>query len=110
MAAAAFVKDPKRNRLKHVKANKLVGLFHNLRLLFRLKKPDYTEPMVGWNEEDKKVGLVKYGVAHYEQPTTKMVACPHRPPVTFLDHQGPASEALEDDTDDQSDSGDLRLT
>ena len=106
----AFVKDPKRNRLKHVKANKLVGLFHNLRLLFRLKKPDYTEPMVGWNEEDKKVGLVKYGVTHYEQPTTKMVACPHRPPVTFLDHQGPASEALEDDTDDQSDIGDLRLT
>ena len=27
----AFVKDRRRNRLAHQKANKLVGLFHNLR-------------------------------------------------------------------------------
>ena len=31
----AFVKDPRRNRLTHAKANKLVGLSHNLRLLAR---------------------------------------------------------------------------
>ena len=29
-----------------------------------MKKPNYTEPMVGWNEEDKKTGLVKFGVTH----------------------------------------------
>ena len=50
----AFVKDPRRNRLKHGKANKLVALFHNLRLLFRMKKPNYTEPLVGWNDEDNR--------------------------------------------------------
>ena len=55
------MKDPKRNRLGHEKANKLVALFHNLRLLYRAKKPNYTEPMVGWNEEDKKTGLIKFG-------------------------------------------------
>ena len=43
----AFVKDPRRNRLKHSKASKLVALFHNLRLIFRMKKPNYTEPLVG---------------------------------------------------------------
>lgn len=83
----AFVKDPKRNRLKHTKANKLVALFHNLRLLFRMKKLDYTEPMVGWNEEDKKTGLVKYGVAHYEKPANNKIKCPVRPPVLFMDHE-----------------------
>ena len=84
----AFVKDPKRNRLGHEKANKLVALFHNLRLLFRLKKPNYTEPMVGWNEEDKKTGLIKFGVTHYEPPGAqlKKIACPIRPPVIFIDH------------------------
>ena len=34
----AFVKDRRRNRLAHCKANKLVGLFHNLRLLKRMQK------------------------------------------------------------------------
>ena len=83
----AFVKDPRRNRLKYVKANKLVALFHNLRLLFRMKKPNYTEPMVGWNDEDELTGLVKYGVTHYDEPSTiKKIPCPIRPPVFFIDH------------------------
>ena len=83
----AFVKDRRRNRLKHVKANKLVALFHNLRLLFRMKKPNYTEPMVGWNDEDKLTGLVRYGVTHYDEPSTiKKIPCPIRPPVFFADH------------------------
>ena len=34
-----FVKDRRRNRLSHEKANKLVALFHNLRLLKRMKNP-----------------------------------------------------------------------
>ena len=85
----AFVKDPKRNRLGHEKANKLVALFHNLRLLYRAKKPNYTEPMVGWNEDDKKTGLVKFGVTHYEPPGSqrKKIPCPIRPPVIFTDHE-----------------------
>ena len=85
----AFVKDPRRNRLKHAKANKLVALFHNLRLLYRMKKPNYTEPLVGWNDEDNKAGLKKYGVTHYEpmDTTINQIPCPpSRPPVIFEDH------------------------
>lgn len=61
----AFVKDKKRNRLVHTKANKLVGLFHNLRLLKRMKNPKYSEPAVSWGEEESKSHITKYGVAHY---------------------------------------------
>ena len=63
----AFVKDRRRNRLGHKKANLLVGLFHNLRLLKRMKKPtySYTEPAIGWNEEEMKSNIAKYGVAKY---------------------------------------------
>ena len=89
----AFVKDPKRNRLKHEKANMLVALFHNLRLLFRMKKANYTEPMVGWNEEDRLTGLTKYGVCHFEQPASvKKIPCPVRAPVVFVDLE--ADDAL----------------
>ena len=50
----------------HEKANKLVGLFHNLRLLAKAKKPAYTEPAVGWVEADEnKSGITKYGVNNY---------------------------------------------
>ena len=90
----AFVKDPRRNRLKHIRANKLVALFHNLRLLFRMKKPKYSEPVVAWNEEDKHTGLVKYGVNHYEEPASLVttIPCPTRPPVIFLDHDMPEQD------------------
>lgn len=47
----AFIKDKRRNRLAHDKANKLVGLFHNLRLLAKMSKPKYSEPAVGWFTE-----------------------------------------------------------
>ena len=94
----AFVKDPRRNRLKHGKANKLVALFHNLRLLFRMKKPNYTEPMVGWNDEDRKTGITKYGVTHYEQAATvPKIPCPVRPPVVFIDLDEPEPVSLADD-------------
>lgn len=62
----AFVKDRRRNRLAHARANKLVALFHNLRLLQRMQNPLYTEPAVGWTEVDGGSGITKYGVAHYE--------------------------------------------
>ena len=52
----AFVKDRRRNRLGHGESNMLVGLFHNLRLLKRMRKLLYTEQCVGWNDEDEKTG------------------------------------------------------
>lgn len=52
----AFVKDRRRNKLGHLKANKLVALFHNLRLLKKMRKLLYSEQCVGWNEEDEKTG------------------------------------------------------
>ena len=61
----AFVKDRRRNRLSHVKANKLVRIFHNLRLIKRMNKPAYTEPAVGWLDEPEKAGVTTYGVANY---------------------------------------------
>ena len=52
----AFVKDRRRNRLGHTKANKLVALFHNLRLIKKMRKLMYSEQCVGWNDEDDKTG------------------------------------------------------
>ena len=46
----------RRNRLGHEKSNKLVALFHNLRLLKKMRKLLYSEPCVGWNEEEEKTG------------------------------------------------------
>ena len=45
--------------------------------------------MVGWNEDDKKTGLVKFGLTHYETPGSqgKKIPCPIRPPVIFTDHE-----------------------
>ena len=62
----AFIKDPRRNRLEHSRADKLVALFHNLRLMARMKTPRYTEPAIGWNEEDNETGVTKFGVNNYE--------------------------------------------
>ena len=61
----SFVKDRRRYRLKHEHANKLVSLFHNLRILRKMKKPDYIEPAVGWNEEVDLSGITRYGVSHW---------------------------------------------
>ena len=52
----SFVKDRRRNRLGHFKANKLVSLFHNLRLLKRMRKLIFTEQCIGWNDEDEQTG------------------------------------------------------
>ena len=45
---------------------KLVSCFHNLRLLKRMAKTNYTEPAVGWTEEDTTSGITKYGIVNYE--------------------------------------------
>ncbi len=52
--------------LPHRKADKLVAIFHNRRLLARMNKPKYVEPAIGWNDEDDKAGVIKYGVANFE--------------------------------------------
>ena len=90
----AFIKDPRRNRLEHTKANKLVAIFHNLRLLHRMRMPKYSEPAVGWNHEDEKSGVTKYGkIAHYEPPKHKTICAPVR---LMLEGptQGPTHELL----------------
>ena len=62
----AFIADRRRNKLAHVRANKLVSIFHNLRLLKRMNKTNYTEPAVGWTEEETTSGITKYGIVNYE--------------------------------------------
>ena len=53
----AFVKDKRpRNRLLHWRSNKLVGLFHDLRLLKKMRRLLCTECIGLWNEEDDKAG------------------------------------------------------
>ena len=54
------MKDRRRNKLSHEKANLLVGLFHNLRLLKRMKKPEYTEPAIAWSDDLEKSAVVRY--------------------------------------------------
>ena len=80
---AAATEVQRRNKLEHEKANKLVALFHNLRLLSRMAKPAYSEPAIGWNQEDDAAGVVKYGVANYE-PARKSAAALVRPPQPAL--------------------------
>ena len=62
-------------------------IFHNLRLIHRMKNPahvEVVEPCIGWNDEDFKVGLTKFGVAEYQAPTKANIKAPKRPPeITF---------------------------
>ena len=46
-----------------------------------MKKPTYTEPALGWNDEDFKAGLIKFGVAEYAAPTKVKIEAPLRPPA-----------------------------
>ena len=50
----------RRNRLSHEKANLLVGLFHNLRLLKRMKDPQYYEPAIAWGDDLEKSHVTKF--------------------------------------------------
>ena len=56
----AFVKDRRRNRLAHSKANKLVGLFHNLRLLKRMRQVTYAEPAIAWTDDLEQSSVTKF--------------------------------------------------
>ena len=47
-----FVKDRRRNRLSHSRADKLVYLFHNLRMLRKMKRSQYSEPTIAWGDEE----------------------------------------------------------
>lgn len=96
----AFVKDKRRNRLQHAKATKLVGLFHNLRLMHTMKRLVYTEPCIGWNDEDLKVGIEKFGVAEYAAPTVKKINKPQRPDEISFEPHDVQLEQLELDEDE----------
>lgn len=61
----AFIKDRNRNGLAHSKANKLVSLFHNLRLLRRMNHVAYVEPAVSWSADEERTGVVKFGVQNF---------------------------------------------
>ena len=58
-----FVKDRRRNRLGHTNANMLVGLFHNLRMLKRMKSPNYTESTIAWSEDLESSRVIQYNPA-----------------------------------------------
>lgn len=62
----AFVKDKARNKLAHDKADKLVSLFHNLRMQGKFRKVDYAEPAVGWHADEHHSGITKFGIANYD--------------------------------------------
>ncbi|KAL1503736.1 hypothetical protein AB1Y20_012207 [Prymnesium parvum] len=81
----AFVKDLRRNRLEHSKAQKLVAIFHNLRLMFRMKQASYVEPAIGWNQEDNKTGVTKFGITNYDGCGAKKlrIAAPVRPVIPW---------------------------
>ena len=69
-----------RNRDRLNSRKKLVAIFHNLRLLARMNKPNYVAPAVGWNCEDNHVGVIKFGVADYMPRTNStQISAPKRP-------------------------------
>lgn len=74
-----FIKDKKRNRLNHKRANKLVSLFHNLRMKKNMSQPRYVETAVAWNDEDMESGITTYGVDYYSAPLFTKIANPVRP-------------------------------
>ena len=46
-----------------------------------MRKPGYSEPAIGWNNDDNKAGVIKYGVANYEpmKKGTRAPVAPLRP-------------------------------
>ena len=61
-----------------------------------MAKPAYSEPAIGWNQEDDAAGVVKYGVANYE-PARKSAAAPVRPPQPALSLLLPVRPPLDHD-------------
>lgn len=63
----AFVKDRRRNGLKHDKANKLVSMFHNFRIFKNMTKSEYAESANPWTtDEDPMPSITKWGINHYQ--------------------------------------------
>jgi len=57
----AFVKDRRRNRLAHSKANKLVSLCHNLCLLsVHMQQVTYAEPAIAWTDNLEQSSVTKF--------------------------------------------------
>ena len=75
-----FVKDRRRNRLSHEKANKLVRLFHNLRLLKRMSAPNYSEPAIGWTDDVELTGVRKFKASSGTPSNLLKCASPVGPP------------------------------
>ena len=44
-----------------------------------MKKPNYSEPMIGWNEEDFHAGVTTYDVSNYEGTARLKITTPTRP-------------------------------
>ena len=44
-----------------------------------MKKPNYSEPMIGWNEEDFHAGVTTYGVSNYEGTARLKITTPTHP-------------------------------
>ena len=44
-----------------------------------VKKPGYSEPMIGWNEDDFHAGVTKFGVSHYEGTAKLKITTPTCP-------------------------------
>ena len=59
-----------------------------------MAKPAYSEPAIGWNQEDDAAGVVKYGVANYEPRKSSAVPVRPQPPALCL---APAPPAEDDD-------------
>ena len=57
-----------------------------------MKQPVYTEPAVGWNNEDNHAGVTKFGVANYEGTAKQTVKAPLERPSVI----SPCFTALED--------------
>ena len=83
-----LVKDRRRNRLNHNKADKLVALFHNLRLLKRMKKPKYTEPMIAWGDAEEvdveHSRVIKYEAGQAGPSKLLQKAEPSKPQLPLL--------------------------
>ena len=53
-----------------------------------MKKTGYTEPAIGWNDEDNRSGIKTYGVANYAGTAKLKIITPVRPVLL------PAPEAV----------------
>ena len=45
----------------------------------RMKQAAYSEPAIGWNEEDFQAGVTTYGVSNYEGTAKFKITTPTRP-------------------------------